>query len=496
MLSSYIHAITHKVGGRRRLVVVMMVVVVMTVVNLSVITTTTTTHNNNNITTTTTKKPTTAGHHLTNPITTPHHHQNNSSLEWYDDTDDGTSVDSGYGVSDISGNFTIHSFAWPGGSGWRRVNGVGEGAGVWGVCLATHASVDRLHWVVTTTSSWNGQLSVAIFTPGIDYEVAILMVTYLRRCIEGVSERVSFHVVYPRYNPPYRLNTSTPHLHCQQHPRHANEEALRLRVQARQKAERRYPQNLLRNVARSACPELYCLSADVDMTPVKEMWPRLTSYLASRHGPTPCPRCALVVPVYEVDDGVSLPTHKKQLLHLIHHNKARRFHIKVYIKNQGNSHLELWEVEPLHNDTTTPTPSSASYSVLYNISSYEEFWEPVLVLPRTAPPFDERFMGYGFTRSSQVYQLRVLGYEFQMLDEAFLTHSGFQTTRSYTPTRHAQIEINKIRYQIFKRELHARLGLRPPPPIHFSDTPIARALPALISRRGSQLARIIGVKKG
>ena len=41
---------------------------------------------------------------------------------------------------------------------------------------------------------------------------------------------------------------------------------------------------------------------------------------------------------------------------------------------------------------------------------------------------------------SQIYELDKRGYKFSVLDSAFLTHRGFQTTETYPPSRHAQIE--------------------------------------------------------
>ena len=37
-----------------------------------------------------------------------------------------------------------------------------------------------------------------------------------------------------------------------------------------------------------------------------------------------------------------------------------------------------------------------------HVSNYELFWEPFYVSMDSAPPFDERFIGYGYTRNSQV----------------------------------------------------------------------------------------------
>ncbi|XP_064118757.1 beta-1,4-glucuronyltransferase 1-like [Macrobrachium nipponense] len=371
-----------------------------------------------------------------------------------------------YGLLDTSGNYSTHAFVWPA-QDWPLVTSESR------VCLVTQASVDRLFWVAWQAESWSGPLSVSVFAPGSDFAVASAMISYLRRCFPNVQERVSFHLVHTRGRPP----RPTPHpqthrLNCDD-PEESNKILMNLRDETEPR-ERRYPQNLMRNLARRTCPCDYALTIDVDMLPVSFMAENLTGFLNSV-APTPCKKCAYVVPVYELDNSVTYsPSDKMELLHLLLKGHARRFHMKVYARNQGNSHLERWEAEPGRDD-------NGEYKVMYNITTYEEFWEPILLLPYTAPLFDERFVGYGFTRSSQVYELHRRGFTFQVLDQAFLTHRGFQTTSSYQPSRFAQIEINKVRYQMFKRDLHARLGLAPPQPMKMPN--LRQQLPLLIGRR-------------
>merc|ERR1712012_753216 len=43
--------------------------------------------------------------------------------------------------------------------------------------------------------------------------------------------------------------------------------------------------------------------------------------------------------------------------------------------------------------------------VSHPVTNYEFFYEPFYVSMDSAPPFDERFIGYGFTRNTQVLTL-------------------------------------------------------------------------------------------
>ena len=41
----------------------------------------------------------------------------------------------------------------------------------------------------------------------------------------------------------------------------------------------------------------------------------------------------------------------------------------------------------------------------------------------------------------QIYELKMRGYTFKVLDNAFLSHRGFQTSTNYTDYRRAQIKV-------------------------------------------------------
>lgn len=227
-----------------------------------------------------------------------------------------------FGMVDKSGNFTSHAFVWAG-SEWAGVTSESR------VCLTTHASVDRLFWVAWQAETWGGPMSVSIFAPGSDYAVAAAMVSYLRRCFTIVHERVSFHLIHTRNRPPKpSTNYEVYRLNCAE-PEEANTFLMGLRDEMEPK-ERRYPQNLMRNIARRTCPCDNTLSIDIDMLTPPYMADNLTGFLDTTKDPVPCWKCAYVVPVYELHDTVTyLPNDKMDLLRLILKGKARRYHTKV-----------------------------------------------------------------------------------------------------------------------------------------------------------------------
>ena len=49
-----------------------------------------------------------------------------------------------------------------------------------GVTIATHASVEKLHWIRDTCVTWQGPVSVVVFVPDKEFDIAQLYISYLR----------------------------------------------------------------------------------------------------------------------------------------------------------------------------------------------------------------------------------------------------------------------------------------------------------------------------
>ncbi len=64
------------------------------------------------------------------------------------------------------------------------------------ITYTTHGDVSFLDNVIPLVERWDGPLSVAVYAPGTDYEVAMRSIAYLRQCgLPGVRQKVSFHLV-------------------------------------------------------------------------------------------------------------------------------------------------------------------------------------------------------------------------------------------------------------------------------------------------------------
>lgn len=75
-------------------------------------------------------------------------------------------------------------------------------------------------------------------------------------------------------------------------------------------------------------------------------------------------------------------------------SKARIYHVEVCPVNQGSSHLEDW--------ISIPGKTQVDIDVAYQIKAIQFGFEPIFVAKADNPNFDERFIGYGFVRNTQV----------------------------------------------------------------------------------------------
>lgn len=91
----------------------------------------------------------------------------------------------------------------------------------------------------------------------------------------------------------------------------------------------------------------------------------------------------------------------------------------------------------------------------YNVE-WKDPWEPFYIASANTPLYDERFKQYGFNRISQVCELHVAGYEFAVLNNAFLVHKGFKVTGNFHKSKDKEQEKNRMLFRKFKNQLKTR----------------------------------------
>ena len=128
---------------------------------------------------------------------------------------------------------------------------------------------------------------------------------------------------------------------------------------------------------------------------------QLESFLLKDQERNNCSQCVFVIPTYEISLNSShLPETKTELLEFLKEEKARQFHEEIWPLNQNSSDLQRWE----------KIPETDELGVAYDVEKYQLLYEPIYVSRGNTPAFDERFVGFGYDRNSQVRTRETLQY--------------------------------------------------------------------------------------
>lgn len=317
------------------------------------------------------------------------------------------------------------------------------------VTLATQSSIERLHSLVHVSQNWQGPISVALYAAGDDELYLMqLYITYLRNCYVSIREQVTFHLAIPRARPPtqlrHSLNADGGNFICDE-PEATLKRLLKFRTAetAKWRIRNAYPQNHLRNLARKGGQTLHVFLTDIDIIPCINFTQHLNAFLRTAK----CTKlCAYVIPTYEIDSRAKFPKDKLDLIRLSRKGLARPFHHKVFIYNQYATNFTRWEADGgLVGQTETV--------VSYNVTNFEFLYEPFYVATDEVPPHDERFLGYGFTRNTQVGAMEgtsiimpyccFVWFAFALTDACFyLLWSGLRNVRGWLSISGAVADIH------------------------------------------------------
>ncbi|CAG0916936.1 unnamed protein product [Notodromas monacha] len=346
------------------------------------------------------------------------------------------------------------------------------------VTLATHSSPDRLHWASVQAAQWNGPISLAIFVPGFEFVHMTLILEYLFHCYPEFAEKSAINLVYPASSPPMEatvkeVKTFSSKLgspDCELAP--PTKFAARLKAavasvmigrdQGKPSHYRSlpvpYPQNHLRNVARKTAPFEHVMLLDIDVVPSAGSCESLAEFFASEPtraavGVHPV-KTVFILPTYELSERLKqVPRTKAELLQLVSKKLAQPYHIQVFQPNQFATNFSLWE-----RDLTT-----ASVGISHEVVDPPFFYEPFYVSKDIVPVHDERYIGYGFTRNTQVLETKLAGFKFFVLTPVFTCHWGLYKDRRSAKRpawRERQNNMNNKLFQQAKKELSVKYGVK------------------------------------
>merc|ERR1719219_202246 len=165
---------------------------------------------------------------------------------------------------------------------------------------------------------------------------------------------------------------------------------------------------------------------DIDIMPSPESAEVLKHFLVLNT----CAMCAYVLATYELQSSSKFPPNKTDLIKEVKMQRARPFHYTVFKMNQHATNFSLYEKKQ----------DESSLHVSHTVKNFEFFYEPFYISLDTAPPFDERFIGYGFTRNTQAYEMFMAGWTFEVLSPIFAIHWGFQEVKGRPAWRQQQID--------------------------------------------------------
>ena len=116
-------------------------------------------------------------------------------------------------------------------------------------------------------------------------------------------------------------------------------------------------------------------------------------------------------------DTAPFPANKSELVELVSSHQAQPFHLKVFLHNQFATNFSRWTEDQvarylkmyryISTLISTYLQDDSVLHVSHNVTNYEFFYEPFYVSLDSVPRYDERFVGYGFTRNTQVKTERI-----------------------------------------------------------------------------------------
>lgn len=186
------------------------------------------------------------------------------------------------------------------------------------VTYTTHSDPTFLDNLVPLTERWKGPVSVAIYAPGSDFDLAMGAVEFYRTCLEKshlIRDYVTFHFFSEIKHFPENLGKRKVNCSNWSNP------------EKTYKAENNltYPVNVGRNIARDSALTHFVLPSDIELYPNPGMIESFLKMVTLRKNPNAKPK-GYVVSIFEIEKGHPLPETKKDLLDLMKKDVVIPFH--------------------------------------------------------------------------------------------------------------------------------------------------------------------------
>lgn len=185
------------------------------------------------------------------------------------------------------------------------------------VTYTTISDLRFLDNIEILSERWKGPISIALYTPGTDFEYALESIKYLYKCSSYlIPVYVTFHIYFedthrPKYIPKPAHVFDNMNVSCELPPWQILADTQLYRIQK----NLFFPINIGRNIARNAATTHYILASDIELYPsaniISQFLDMIESGNASLRTRTPA---VFVLPPFEIKENVQPPILKRELV--------------------------------------------------------------------------------------------------------------------------------------------------------------------------------------
>jgi len=308
------------------------------------------------------------------------------------------------------------------------------------VTYTTQASYEFLHHAEQLCKRFDGPISIAVYAPSTEFQIAVNLIYYLRKCTNPcVSNNISWHMIYDslmkvdnldinKYpdeflidnNVNLNFNCSMKYDEYLKSLTNVFEKEADTVLNVRTKNHLPYPINVLRNVARLSANTKYVLASDIELYPSINIVKMFRKMLDKEKAGqlklvNPTKPHVYILPIFEVEASVNAPETKQQLVQMHKKGTAIFFHKWVCDACQNFVDRDKWMTE---------TISPNELNIFRATKRKKTYWEPLYIGTNDEPLYDERLSWDGKRdKMSQMLEMCFMDYDLLILDNAFLCHA-------------------------------------------------------------------------